>query len=100
MKEELKDLIVSTGLINIGIYARTFFGENKYSKKQILAMVLVGLGEVYILSKTSLNPFYIGLISMISGLAMPNIIRAIIKAANKTEKKAADKLSDKIYKLT
>jgi hypothetical protein len=99
MKEELKDFIVSLGLINIGIYARTFFGEKKYTKKQILAMVLVGCGEIYILNLSDLNKFYVALIALISGVVMPNIIKSLIKAANKSEDKAAEKMSNKIDKL-
>ena len=98
--EELKGFIVSIGLMIIGIYARTSFGEKKYSTRQVFAMVLVGIAVGYILHYSKVSWVYLLIISLISGVVMPNIISVIIKAANKSENKAADKISDKIDKLT
>lgn len=100
MKEELKELGVNSGLMIIGIYGRAVLGNKKYSWKQILALLLVGIGVVYVLHISGLKPIYQTSISLVAGLIMPNIISVIIKAANKSEDKTADKLSDKIDKLT
>lgn len=99
MKEELKDLVVSLGLLIIGVYTRTLFGSKKYSIKQISAFIFFGVGIVYIMHLSKLGEIYKTSISLVAGLVMPNIINAIIKAANKSEDKAADKMSDKIDKL-
>ena len=99
MKDELRDFIVNIGLINIGLYAKTYFGLKKYSKKQILAMVLFGIAIVYILHLSKIPALYQTSISLVAGLIMNNIITAIIKAGNKSEDKAADKISDKFDNL-
>jgi drug/metabolite transporter (DMT)-like permease len=96
MKEEIKDLVVSSGLLTIGIYTRVLFGGRKYTWQQKLALLLFGLAIVLILNLTRLQPIYQTSISLVGGLLMPNIVLALIKAGNKSQDVVADKIADKI----
>lgn len=100
MKEEIKDLSLSGGLIGVGVYARAILGGKKYSVWQLVALVGVGIGIVFILNETNIAGVYQKTICLIYGLISPNLLSAVIKAANKSEDKAAEKISDKIDKLT
>lgn len=100
MKEEIRDIAVSSGLIGIGVYARAILGGKKYSMWQLAALVGVGIGVVFILNETNIAGVYQKTICLVYGLVSPNLLNAIIKAANKSENKAADKISEKIDKLT
>lgn len=98
MKEEIKDLSLSGALIGIGVYARAILGGRKYSAWQLIALVGVGIGIVFILNETSIAGVYQKTICLIYGLISPNLLSAIIKAANRSENKASEKISDKIDK--
>jgi multisubunit Na+/H+ antiporter MnhG subunit len=100
MKEEIKDLSLSNGLIGVGVYARAILGGKKYSAWQLAALIGVGIGIVFILNETTIAGVYQKTICLVYGLVSPNLLNAIIKAANKSEDKTAEKLSDKIDKLT
>ncbi len=100
MKEELKDIAVSTGIVATGIFARLKFDSNrKYTIMQVLALLGVGIAIILILDKTSFNQVTKMSTTLVYGLISPSVLRAIIRAGNKSEAKAADKISDKFDNL-
>jgi len=100
MKEELKDLAVSGGLVGIGVYARAKLGGKPYTWQQIVALIGVGIAIILILNKTNFGEVTKMTACLIYGLISPNIIGAIIKGATKGEDKAAKNIEDKIDNLT
>ena len=101
MKDELKDLIVSVSLMATGVFARSRFDNaNKYTIAQILSLLGVGVGLILILNESNLNQVTKMSITLVYGLISPNVLRAIIRGANKSETKASDKISEKIDSVT
>lgn len=100
MKEEIRDIAVSSGIMSAGVYARAFFGGKRYTVKQLIALIVVGVAVILILNETEIAQVYKMSICLVYGLLSPNALNAIFKAGDKSEDKAADKISDKIDKLT
>ncbi len=100
MEDKLKDILVSIGLMVIGVYARVYFGGRKFSVGQVIALIGVGGALILILNKINIGDVYKMSITLFYGLASPNIISAVIKAAQRSEEKAAKKLQDYIDKKT
>ena len=97
--KELKELAVSIGIVAIGIFARIKFDStHKYTIMQILALWGVGIAVIAILNETNFNRLTIMSITLFYGLVSPSVLRAIIKGGEKSEDKAANKVSDKIDK--
>ena len=100
MHEEIKGLSISTALSFIGLLTRLLFGEKKYTWIQIFGLVLFNAAMVWLIYLSGAKPLIQAVLNVISGLISPNVILAIIRAANKSEGKFADKLSDKADKFT
>ena len=100
MEDKVKNIIVTVGLMIIGVYARIYMGnDKKFTFWQILALIAVGVGLIAILNKVNIADVYKMTVCLVYGLISPNIIHAIISAANRSEDKASKKLSDKIDKF-
>jgi len=100
MKEELKDLAVSGGLVGIGVYARAKLGGKPYTWQQIVALVGVGIAIILILNETNFSQVTKMTACLLYGLISPNLLQAIFKGADKGEDKAAKNIEDKIDKFT
>lgn len=100
MKDEAKDILISMGIMATGYFARLQFGKSKFSIAQKVALFLVGTAIVLIVHNINIQDIYKLSIVMVSGLLLPNIINAIIKAGDSSEDKAAKNLEDKIDKFT
>lgn len=100
MKDEIKELLVSMGIMSAGYYARLAFGKSKFNYAQKIALFLVGTSIVLIVHQLKIQDIYKLSIVMVSGLLLPNIINAVIRGGDKGEEKAAENISDKIDKLT
>ena len=100
MKDEIKDLLVSMGIMSAGYYARLAFGKSRFNVAQKIALFLVGTAIVLIVHKLNIQDIYKLSIVMVSGLLLPNLINAIIRGGDKGEQKAADNIADNIDKLT
>lgn len=100
MKDEIKDILISSILISLGTYTRFLFGGKRYSLPQKLCLFLFGFAIVFILHLTKMDAIYQTSISLVAGLLLPNIINAIIKGGDKGEDKAAKNIEDKIDSLT
>lgn len=97
MEDKVKNIIVTIGLMIIGVYARIYLGNDKrFSFWQILALIAVGVALVTILNKSSIADVYKMSLTLFYGLVSPNFIHMIIKIGEKSEEKAADKISKKI----
>lgn len=104
MKDELKELAVNIILSATGVYGKINFGEKKYTRGQVISMILFCSSFSYMIQFTGLKQWYQNGLCIICGLAadyimkfVQNVIRKVLK---KSEDKAADKISDKIDKLT
>lgn len=100
MKDEIKDISVSGTIMAIGVYARAYFGGRKYTIAQLIALVGVGIAIVLILNETNIAQVYKMSICLVYGLVSPNALNAVFKAGDKSEDKAAEKISDKLDKLS
>lgn len=104
MKEELKELAVNIILSTTGVYGKINFGGKKYTRGQIVSMILFCSAISYVMQFTGLKQWYQNAICIIVGLAADSFMKyasnVVGKALKKSEDKAADKLSDKIDKLT
>lgn len=100
MKENIPEWLYNTGLMTVGYYARVIFGGNHFTWKQLLALYGVGLAIVAIVNQTNISSVYKLSITLVSGIVLPNIIKVIIRSADKSEGKAVDNLSKKIDKFT
>lgn len=96
MKQELRELLNSTFLVAVGFYARVQFGKVKFNVKQLLALCLFGLGIVAIINELDIPGIYKLTIAIVSGVWLPNFVQALIKAGNKSEESAAEKISKKV----
>ena len=96
MKQELRELLNSTFLVAVGFYARVQFGRIKFNVKQLVALCLFGLGIVAIINELDIPEIYKLTIAIVSGVWLPNLVQALIKAGNKSEESAANKISKKI----
>jgi len=100
LKDEIKDLLISSGLVSLGTYARFLFGGKRYSLPQKICLFLFGFAIVFILHLTKIDTIYQTSISLVAGLLLPNIINAIIRGGDKGEDKAAKNIEDKIDNFT
>jgi len=100
VKDEIKDLLVSMGIMSAGYYARLAFGKSRFNVAQKVALFLVGTSIVLIVHQLKIQDIYKLSIVMVSGLLLPNIINAVIKGGERGEEKAAKNISDKIDKYT
>lgn len=100
MKEELKDIAITFGVMLTGFFARLQFGRAKLNVWQKLALLFCGTAIVLIVHKINMDDIYKLSIVMVAGLLLPNVINAVIKAGEKSEDKAADNISKQIDKLT
>lgn len=82
----------------IGFYTKISFSVVSYTIKQIIALALFGIGIVLLVNKINMDSLYKLTIVMIAGLWLPNIVRALVKAGDSSESKAAKKIEDKIDK--
>jgi len=89
-------LLNSTFLVAVGFYARVQFGRVKFNVKQLLALCLFGLGIVAIINELDIPEIYKLTIAIVSGVWLPNLVQALIKAGNKSEESAANKISKKV----
>lgn len=96
MKQEIRELLNSTFLVAVGFYARVQFGRVKFNIKQLLALFLFGLGIVAIINEFNMPQIYKLTIAIVSGVWLPNLVQALIKAGNKSEESAANKISKKV----
>ncbi len=100
MKDEIKDLLVSMGIMSAGYYARLAFGKSRFNVAQKIALFLVGTSIVLIVHQIKMQDIYKLSIVMVSGLLLPNIINAVIRGGDKGEDRAAKNIEDKIDQLT
>lgn len=100
MKEELKDIAISFGVMIAGFYARIQFGRSRFNWKQKLALLLFGTGIVVIMHNLKIDDIWKLSIVMVAGLLLPNIISAIISGGENSEKSVSKSISDKIKKYT
>ena len=100
MKDEIKDLLVSMGIMSAGYYARLAFGKSRFNLAQKVALFLVGTSIVLIVHQLNIQDIYKLSIVMVSGLLLPNIINAVIRGGDGAEAKAAKNIEDKIDKYT
>ena len=96
MEDKAKELLISIGLMMIGFYTRIQLSRRFYTIKQIIALVLFGVGIVVIVDRIKIDSLYKLSIVMVCGLLLPNIVSAIIRSGNKSEDKATKKISKKI----
>lgn len=89
------------GIMSAGYYARLQFSKKPaFNWRQKLALFLIGTAIVVIVHKLNIQDIYKLSIVMVSGLLLPNVVNAIIRAGEKSEDHAADNISKKIDKLT
>jgi multisubunit Na+/H+ antiporter MnhG subunit len=100
MEKEIRDLAINAGILGTGIWARAYLGGKKYSFGELTAFVGIGVAIIAILSRVNIWDVYKMTIILFYGLVAPNLLSAIFKAANRSEDKAAKKLSDYIDKKT
>lgn len=100
MKDEIKDLLVSMGIMSAGYYARLAFGRSKFNVAQKVALFLVGTSIVLIVHQLKIQDIYKLSIVMVSGLLLPNIINAVIRGGDGAESKAAKNIEKNIDKFT
>lgn len=100
MKDEIKDLLVSMGIMSAGYYARLAFGKSKFNVAQKVALFLVGTSIVLIVHQLKIQDIYKLSIVMVSGLLLPNIINAVIRGGDGAESKAAKNIEKNIDKFT
>lgn len=96
MKDEIKELLINSGMMSAGIYVKLQFTKEKYKATQIIAFVIFGSMLVWIVHLTGIKPVYQSGICLVGGVWISNIAKALIKAGDKSEDKAADKISKKI----
>jgi hypothetical protein len=100
VKDEIKDLLVSMGIMSAGYYARLAFGRSKFNVAQKVALFLVGTSIVLIVHQLKIQDIYKLSIVMVSGLLLPNIINAVIRGGDGAESKAAKNIEKNIDKFT
>jgi hypothetical protein len=100
VKDEIKDLLVSMGIMSAGYYARLAFGKSKFNYAQKIALFLVGTSIVLIVHQLKIQDIYKLSIVMVSGLLLPNIINAVIRGGDGAESKAAKNIEKNIDKFT
>lgn len=99
MKEEIKDLLISMGIMGIGQYSRMVFSKLRFSWKQNLALILCGAVLVYVVHKTNMDEIYKLSIVMVASLILHTIVGGILKGGEKSEDKIARKVSKNIDKI-
>lgn len=96
MKEEIKDLLISMGIMSIGQYARAQFSSIHFNWKQNFALLLCGAVLVYLIHKTNIDEIYKLSIVMVASLILHTIVGGILKGGEKSEDKIAKKVSKNI----
>lgn len=99
MKEEIKDLLISMGIMSIGQYSRMVFSKLHFSWKQNIALMLCGAVLVYVIHKTNMDEIYKLSIVMVASLILHTIVGGILKGGEKSENKIAKNVSKRIDKF-
>jgi len=100
MKDEIKDIAVSGGLVAAGVYARVKLGGKLFTWPQVIALLVVGGAIILILRETNFSQVTKMITLLVYGLISPSLLEAIIKGSIKGEEKAAKNIEDKIDKFT
>ncbi len=98
-QHSVTDWIANIVLMSIGVFNRLVFGNDKLTKKQLIAFYIFCIGVAWIVSKLQISDIIKSGIMLCIGLIALNFIKAVIKGSNKSEKKASDKISKQLDKL-
>lgn len=97
MRDDIKDLLVSLWVYGAGLWTRILFDQKKkYTKAQIAALACFGVAIILVVRYFKLPSGYSVTIGLLGGVWLPNLVSVLIKAGDKSEDKAVDKISKKI----